>query len=78
MSSLVGFLFAGERISVYEIIAIIGGFLGAMLVVNDSIFSDKNSAVNKRKNMDLDTYHYYYLGLCMAVLYTIFSSFNYY
>jgi len=40
MSSLVGFVFAGERVSIYELMAIVGGFMGAMLMVNDSIFSN--------------------------------------
>ena len=43
MSAIVGYFMAGEKITFYEILAIIGGFMGVMLVVNDSIFSGVGS-----------------------------------
>ena len=77
MSSLVGYLFGGERVSIYEMMAIFGGFFGAMLMVNDSIFSGANSVEALRRAKDQQEYHYYYLGMFSAFLCTIFSAFNY-
>jgi len=77
VSSLVGFIFEGERVSVYELFAVVGGFLGAMLMVNDSIFSGANSVEALRRANDQKEYQYYYIGMVFAVLYTIFSAFNY-
>ena len=47
MSAIVGYLMAGEKITFYEILAIIGGFMGVMLVVNDTMFSSAGSNVDK-------------------------------
>ena len=77
MSSIVGYFLAGEKISFYEILSIIGGFMGVMLMVNDSIFAPDYSKVDKRHAKDLQEFHYYYLGLLVACLFTIFSALNF-
>jgi len=45
VSTLTGFFLAGERISVYEMISIIGGFFGVILLVNDQLFANKTDLV---------------------------------
>lgn len=77
VSTLTGFFLAGEKISVYEIISIIGGFFGVILLVNDQFFTSDHTKSDKRHKDDMDKYPYYYIGILMAILYTIFSALNF-
>jgi len=48
VSTLFGFFLAGEKISVYETISIVGGFFGVILLVNDQLFSSDTTKSDKR------------------------------
>ena len=59
-----------------EILSICGGFLGVLVLTNQSFFTDADT--KERHKADQKKYHYYYLGIVMAFLYTVFSALNFY
>lgn len=76
VSTLAGYFFNKEIITRMEILSICGGFLGVLVLTNDSYFIDAET--KERHRADQRKYHYYYVGVGMAFLYTVFSALNFY
>lgn len=75
VSALAGYFFNKEKMSKFEILAIIGGFLGVLILTNEHYFND---AGRQRHEADKRKYRHYYAGIFMAVLYTVFSALNFF
>ena len=77
-SALAGWLWAGENITVCEMISIVGGFFGVLITVNTSWFASGNKDMQARDNADLVAYPYYYLGVVIATSSVALSSINFF
>lgn len=75
MSALAGYFFNNEIISRMEILSICGGFFGVLILTNEHFF---HAAGRVRFAADQKKYPHYYIGVCTAVLYTVFSALNFY
>lgn len=77
-SAVAGFCLAGEKLTCPEVFSILGGFLGVLILTNDTLFAEKGDPELERSNKDLKEYPYYYFGIMSAFLYCLFSVFNFY
>lgn len=48
VTSLIAFLFAGEKLSGLELLIIVGGFSGVIILTNPTIFTDETKDIKKR------------------------------
>jgi len=75
---LLGYLVAGERISAREVITIIGGTLGVVMLTNPLLFNKRNPNSNlvQREHSEHKQYPHYEWGIFFGILFAIFSAMN--
>ena len=77
-SALAGYCLSGEQLTCLEILSIIGGFCGVLVLTNHTLLSDKGDPELQRHVQDQKDYPYYYFGIASAFIYCLFSVFNFY
>jgi len=79
VTCLFGWLFAGEKLSKEELIAVAGGFAGVLLLLNPSFFAGLgvSNLAKMRVGADMAAYPRFNLGLMFGGLFAVFSSINY-
>ena len=48
VTSLIAFFFAGEKLSGLELLIIVGGFMGVIILTNPTLFSHETLDIKKR------------------------------
>lgn len=75
---LFAFLIDKEVVSVHEVLTIAIGFLGILMVMNPTWFSNGSGGqaadIKKREEHDQEMYPYYYAGLIMTVLFAMVAA----
>ena len=69
-----GYLIRGETISSPEIITIIGGFSGAIILINPSILDKILSSevvLEKREKLEDKIYPYKWFGILLGIMYCL-------
>jgi len=74
---LMGWLYAGEKLSKEEIFSVAGGFAGVLLLLNPTFFSGlqiSDLALKMRVGADLAAYPKFNLGIMFGGLFSVFSA----
>jgi drug/metabolite transporter (DMT)-like permease len=73
VTSVMAYFVKDEKLTVFEIIVIILGLFGCLMLTNTDLFIQDDIS-DQRNNSDLIKYPYYYLGFFFSVLFTILNA----
>lgn len=76
VTAIMAYILEGEKLSLREVMTIMIGFFGVIMIVNPDWFNH-SSTLSKRDEKDDKKYPYYYLGAFFAFLFAIFSAMNF-
>ena len=77
VTSLIAFLVAGEKLSGLELLIIMGGFSGVIILTNPSLFTHETFDIKVRNWQDKNEYPYYTLGIFCACIFSLCSALNF-
>ena len=77
-SAIAGYILLNETVSALEYVCMVGGFVGVLVLTNDSLLGAEDKRAELRDLLDRMNYPHYSLGVFMGVMFTIFSALNFY